>query len=136
MSATDLGPPDRNVEIRGEVIDFERIETLAWVNQLARKYTDADFTWGSDGEPRDKAVIRIDGWAGQGKGSQPFLTADERMGEDMLQSWGTPPSIASYFSHVLRAETSPAPVRRIFHVSRRKMVRLGTSELPNRICAS
>jgi hypothetical protein len=44
MSATDLGRPDRNVEIRGEVIDFERIETLAWVNQLARKYTDADFT--------------------------------------------------------------------------------------------
>ncbi len=36
--------PDRYVEVRGEVVRFELFETLVWVNQLARKYTGADFT--------------------------------------------------------------------------------------------
>jgi PPOX class probable F420-dependent enzyme len=43
MSVVDLARPDRYVEIRGQVVEFELYETLAWVNQLARKYTGADF---------------------------------------------------------------------------------------------
>ena len=66
MSVVDLAEPDRYVEIRGDVIEFELYETLAWVNQLARKYTGADYTKGRDGEPRYKVVIRIDAWTGQG----------------------------------------------------------------------
>jgi len=66
MSATDLARPDRYVEVRGEVVAFELYETLVWVNQLARKYTGADFTGGTDGEPRYKVTIRIDAWTGQG----------------------------------------------------------------------
>ena len=44
MPIGDLARPNRYLEIRGEVVAFERFETLAWVNQLARKYTGADFT--------------------------------------------------------------------------------------------
>jgi PPOX class probable F420-dependent enzyme len=66
MSVTDLARPNRYVEIRGEVVAFELYETLAWVNQLARKYTGSDFTGGTDGEPRYKVTIRIDAWTGQG----------------------------------------------------------------------
>ena len=66
MSVSDPARPDRYVEVRGEVLAFELYETLAWVNQLARKYTGADFTGGTDGEPRYKVVIRIDAWTGQG----------------------------------------------------------------------
>jgi PPOX class probable F420-dependent enzyme len=66
MSVTDLERPDRYVEVRGEVVAFDLYETLAWVNQLARKYTSADFTGGTDGEPRYKVTIRIDAWTGQG----------------------------------------------------------------------
>src|SRR5215204_856763 len=66
MSVTDLTRLDRYVEVRGEVVAFDLYETLAWVNQLARKYTGADFTGGTDGEPRYKVTIRIDAWTGQG----------------------------------------------------------------------
>ena len=66
MAIGDPAQPSRYVELRGEVTDFERFETLAWVNQLARKYTGADFTGGRDGEPRYKVTIRIDAWTGQG----------------------------------------------------------------------
>ena len=66
MSVGDSRHPDRYVEIRGEVVAFELYETLEWVNQLARKYTGADFTAGRDGEPRYKVTIRIDTWTGQG----------------------------------------------------------------------
>ena len=65
MSVGDLARPDRYVEVRGEVVAFGRFETLAWVNQLARKYTGADFTGGTDGEPRYKVTIRVDAWTGQ-----------------------------------------------------------------------
>jgi hypothetical protein len=66
MSVVDLARPDRYVEVRGEVVEFELYETLAWVNQLARKYTGADFTGGRDGEPRYKVTIQVDAWTGQG----------------------------------------------------------------------
>jgi PPOX class probable F420-dependent enzyme len=66
MSVGDLSRPDRYLEVRGEVVAFELYETLAWVNQLARKYTGADFTGGRDGEPRYKVTIHIDAWTGQG----------------------------------------------------------------------
>ena len=66
MSVGDPARPDRYVEVRGEVVGFELFDTLAWVNQLARKYTGADFTGGRDGEHRYKVTIRIDAWTGQG----------------------------------------------------------------------
>jgi hypothetical protein len=66
MSISDLSRPDRYVEVRGEVVAFELFETLVWVNELARKYTGADFTGGTDGEPRYKVTIRVDAWTGQG----------------------------------------------------------------------
>jgi PPOX class probable F420-dependent enzyme len=66
MSISDLARPDRYVEVRGEVVAFELFETLSWVNELARKYTGADFTGGTDGEPRYKVTIRVDAWTGQG----------------------------------------------------------------------
>jgi PPOX class probable F420-dependent enzyme len=66
MSVVDLAHPDRYVEVRGDVVAFELFETLAWVNQLARKHTGADYTKGTDGEPRYKVTIRVDAWTGQG----------------------------------------------------------------------
>ena len=66
MSVADPAHPDRYVEIRGEVVAFELYDTLAWVNQLAHKYTGADFTGGVDGEHRYKVTIRVDAWTGQG----------------------------------------------------------------------
>ena len=66
MSVGDLARPDRYVEVRGEVVGFELFETPVWVNQLARKYTGADFTGGTDGEQRYKVTIRIDAWTAQG----------------------------------------------------------------------
>ncbi|HEU5434153.1 MAG TPA: PPOX class F420-dependent oxidoreductase [Thermomicrobiales bacterium] len=66
MSVSDPNDPERYVEIRGAVVDLELFDTLDWVNQLARKYTGADFTGGPAGEHRYKVTIRIDGWTGQG----------------------------------------------------------------------
>jgi PPOX class probable F420-dependent enzyme len=66
MSVGDPARPDRYLEVRGEVVAFELYESLTWVNQLARKYTGADFTGGKDGEQRYKVTVRIDAWTGQG----------------------------------------------------------------------
>jgi PPOX class probable F420-dependent enzyme len=66
MSIGDLARPNRYLEVRGGVVEFELFETLAWVNQLARKYTGSDFTAGRDGEHRYKVTIRVDAWTGQG----------------------------------------------------------------------
>jgi PPOX class probable F420-dependent enzyme len=66
MSVADLDEADRYVEIRGDAVEFELYDTLAWVNQLARKYTGADYTKGTDGEHRYKVTVRIDAWTGQG----------------------------------------------------------------------
>lgn len=65
MSFSDLTRPDRYVEIRGSATDFELFDNLAWVNQLARKYTGADFAHGTEGEHRYKVAIRIDSWTAQ-----------------------------------------------------------------------
>ena len=65
-SVLDLANPGRYVEVRGEVVAFELFDTIAWANQLAHKYTGADFTGGTDGEHRYKVTIRIDAWTGQG----------------------------------------------------------------------
>ena len=65
MSFTDLQEQERYVEIRGEVVDFELYEDLTFVNQLARKYTGADFQHGYPGEHRYKLTIRVDAWTGQ-----------------------------------------------------------------------
>ena len=66
LSIADPARPERYLELRREVVAFERFTTLAWVNQLARKYTGADFTGGKDGEVRYKVTIRIDAWTAQG----------------------------------------------------------------------
>ena len=65
MSVSDPTRPDRYLEIRGSVIELEPFDTLAWVNQLARKYTGADFAPGADGEHRYKVTIRVESWTGQ-----------------------------------------------------------------------
>jgi PPOX class probable F420-dependent enzyme len=66
MSILDPLHSGRYLELRGDVVEFELYENLSWVNQLARKYTGADFTGGTDGEQRYKVVIRVESWTGQG----------------------------------------------------------------------
>jgi hypothetical protein len=46
-------------------VEFELYEDLSWVNELARKYTGADYTRGHAGEHRYKVTIRVDSWTGQ-----------------------------------------------------------------------
>jgi PPOX class probable F420-dependent enzyme len=65
ISFLDPAQPERYVEIRGEVVEFELYEDLTWVNQLARKYTGADYTRGYPGEHRYKVTVRVDSWTGQ-----------------------------------------------------------------------
>jgi hypothetical protein len=62
----DLTQPQRYLEIRGEVIEFELYLDLTFVNQLARKYTGADYTRGFAGEERYKLTIQVNSWTGQG----------------------------------------------------------------------
>jgi len=66
MSIEDPADPERYLEVRGEVVEFELFDTLVWVNELARKYTGTDFSHGVDGEHRYKVTIRIDSWTAQG----------------------------------------------------------------------
>jgi PPOX class probable F420-dependent enzyme len=66
MSIEDPANPVRYLEVRGEVVAFELFDTLVWVNELARKYTGADFSKGVAGEHRYKVTIRIDSWTAQG----------------------------------------------------------------------
>jgi PPOX class probable F420-dependent enzyme len=66
ISFLDPSRPWRHVEIRGEVIAFELYEDLTFVNQLARKYTGADFQHGYPGEHRYKLTIQVNAWTGQG----------------------------------------------------------------------
>ena len=65
LSVSDPSRPDRYVELRGTVVDFELFDNLSWVNQLSRKYTGSDFTGGADGEHRYKVTVRIDSWTAQ-----------------------------------------------------------------------
>jgi PPOX class probable F420-dependent enzyme len=62
LSIVDPDDPFRYLELRGIVIAFELYKTLTFVNQLARKYTDADFTGGHAGEERYKVTIAVDKW--------------------------------------------------------------------------
>ena len=66
ISFSDPASPRRYVEIRGTVTEMELFDNLSWVNELARKYTGADFAHGADGEHRYKVTIRIDSWTAQG----------------------------------------------------------------------
>jgi PPOX class probable F420-dependent enzyme len=66
ISFSDPARPNRYLEIRGVVTEFELYEDLTWVNQLARKYTGADYTRGTVGEQRYKVTIRVDSWTAQG----------------------------------------------------------------------
>lgn len=65
ISVLDPARSDRYVELRGEVITFELYEDLTFVNQLARKYTGADFQHGYPGEHRYKLTVKINSWTGQ-----------------------------------------------------------------------
>ena len=65
ISFSDPDRPARYLEIRGEAVEFQLYDNLSWVNQLARKYTGADYTFGVDGEHRYKVSIRIDSWTAQ-----------------------------------------------------------------------
>ena len=65
LSVSDPARPDRYVELRGSVVDFELFDNLSWVNQLSRKHTGSDFTAGVDGEHRYKVTVRIDSWTAQ-----------------------------------------------------------------------
>jgi PPOX class probable F420-dependent enzyme len=64
LSILDPGNSGRYLELRGTVTAFELYEDLTWVNQLAHKYTGADFTNGVAGEQRYKVTIRVDSWTG------------------------------------------------------------------------
>jgi PPOX class probable F420-dependent enzyme len=64
ISILDPAQPDRYLEIRGEVIDFERYDDLSFVNQLSRKYTGGDYARAVP-EERYKLTIRVDAWTGQ-----------------------------------------------------------------------
>ena len=66
MSFLDPSNPQRYVEISGEVVEWELFLDLTFVNQLARKYTGADYTRGYPGEERYKVTVRVDSWTGQG----------------------------------------------------------------------
>lgn len=65
VSFADAENPERYLEVRGEVIEFVRYDTLEFVNELARKYTGAEFQHGHAGQERYKLVIRIDSWTAQ-----------------------------------------------------------------------
>ena len=65
MSLLDRENPQRYVEVRGEVVVFERYDDLSFVNQLSRKYTGVDYQYGNAGEERYKLTIRVDTWTAQ-----------------------------------------------------------------------
>jgi PPOX class probable F420-dependent enzyme len=65
ISLLDLANPQRYLEIRGEVVDFELYLDLTFVNQLARKYTGDDYKLGVAGEERYKVRIQVNSWTGQ-----------------------------------------------------------------------
>lgn len=66
ISFLDPANPQRYVEIRGEIVEWELYTTLDFVNLLARKYTGADYTRGHVGEERYKVTIQVNSWTGQG----------------------------------------------------------------------
>jgi PPOX class probable F420-dependent enzyme len=65
MSLLDARNPQRYVEVRGEVVAFQRYDDLTFVNQLSRKHTGVDYQYGHAGEERYKLTIRVDSWTGQ-----------------------------------------------------------------------
>lgn len=66
ISFAELNDPERYVEIRGEVVDFALYTTLDFVNELAQKYTGADYRYGFPSERRYKLTVRVDAWTAQG----------------------------------------------------------------------
>jgi PPOX class probable F420-dependent enzyme len=65
ISFPDASRPNRYVELRGQVVAFELYQDLTFVNQLARKYTDADYQRGQPGKHRYKLTIQVESWTGQ-----------------------------------------------------------------------
>lgn len=66
LSILDPENPFRYLELRGKVISFELFKTLTFVDQLAQKYTGANFTGGYAGEERYKVTISIERWSSAG----------------------------------------------------------------------
>jgi PPOX class probable F420-dependent enzyme len=65
ISFLDQANPMHYVETRGKVVEWQLFEDLTFVNQLARKYTGADYTQGVPGQHRYRVTIRVDSWTGQ-----------------------------------------------------------------------
>lgn len=65
ISFEDPRNQERYLEIRGKVIEFVPYDTLEFVNQLARKYTGADFQHGHAGQERYQLVVQVDSWTAQ-----------------------------------------------------------------------
>ena len=65
LCIADPSRPARYLELRGEAVEFKLYEDLTFVNQLAQKYTGADFTQGKIGEHRYRVTIAISAWTGQ-----------------------------------------------------------------------
>ena len=65
MSILDPERPNRYLEIRGEVIAFERYADATFVNQLSRKYTGEDYARVLPGQERYKLTVRINAWTAQ-----------------------------------------------------------------------
>jgi hypothetical protein len=64
-SFLDREHPNRYLEIRGEVIAFERYDDATFVHQLARKYTGRDYDRVRPGQVRYKLTVRVDAWTAQ-----------------------------------------------------------------------
>jgi len=65
ISFIDPDKPLHYVELRGEVVEFERYLDLTFVNQLAQKYTGAGMDPREHGKERYKLAVRVDSWTGQ-----------------------------------------------------------------------
>lgn len=66
ISFLDLNRSSRYLEIRGEVIEFERYTDLSFVNQLSQKYTGTDATWATAGQERYRLTVKVNSWTAQG----------------------------------------------------------------------
>lgn len=52
----------RYIELRGRIIDFHFYDDLSFVNQLAQKYTGADYPSETKGESRYRLTMEVTHW--------------------------------------------------------------------------
>lgn len=65
ISLLDPTNPQHYLELRGEVVAFERFDTLDFVDLLSVKYTGVPYSRSHRGEERYKLTIQINRWTGQ-----------------------------------------------------------------------